>query len=72
MLLPDSTQLIGTPERRFACLIRKEYDWRSFYNGWLEGRAELIREINDGGISTGKIKDGKVELDEKESHIDWI
>lgn len=41
----DSTALIGEPEKRYNQLIHKEWDWCSFYNGWIEGRAALLKEL---------------------------
>lgn len=44
----DSKTLIGNPQQRFKELKHKDWDWRSFYNGWLEGRFNLMNEsIND-------------------------
>lgn len=42
---PNSTQMIGNAKERFDQLSRKEFDWHSWYNGWMEGRFDLI-----GGI----------------------
>ena len=41
----NSEQLIGKPKNRFDELKHKNWDWSSFYNGWIEGRASLIKEI---------------------------
>ena len=37
-----SQELIGKCRQRFKELALKEYDWVSFYNGWLEGRMDLM------------------------------
>ena len=47
---PNSTQMIGTAKERFDQLSRKEFDWHSWYNGWMEGRFNLI------GVVMGKEK----------------
>lgn len=36
----DSKWLIGRSEKRFKELAHKGWDWRSFYNGWIEGRSD--------------------------------
>jgi len=38
----SSEELIGKCRQRFKELALKEYDWISFYNGWLEGRVDLL------------------------------
>lgn len=38
---PDSTALIGDVKAHFAALKHKGWDWSSFYNGWIEGRANM-------------------------------
>lgn len=43
----NSIKIIGRFEERYAELVDKNYDRRSFYNGWLEGRAELLRELQN-------------------------
>ena len=42
--MKDSTWLIGNVQERFAELSpgHPEIEWRSFYQGWIEGRAKLI------------------------------
>ena len=37
----NSKVLIGNPQLRFEELPHKKWEWRSFYNGWIEGRANL-------------------------------
>jgi len=39
----NSEKLIGRVRLRFQELIRKKWDWRSFYNGWIEGRADMLQ-----------------------------
>lgn len=42
----NSAAIIGKVEERYKMLEPKyHFDWRSFYNGWLEGRAALMAEI---------------------------
>jgi transcriptional regulator with XRE-family HTH domain len=41
----DSIRLIGEPRKRFEELIEKGFDWHSFYHAWLEGRAEMLKEV---------------------------
>lgn len=40
-----SKELIGRSWERFKELIYKQWDWRSFYNGWIEGRADMLAQI---------------------------
>jgi hypothetical protein len=40
-----SKELIGNFEERFAELEDKAFDRRSFYNGWKEGRVELLKDF---------------------------
>lgn len=41
----DSHWMIGRSEERFKELTHKDWDWRSFYNGWIEGRADAVEDI---------------------------
>lgn len=43
----NSQELIGKCRQRFEELEFKEYDWVSFYNGWLEGRMDLITNVEE-------------------------
>ena len=36
----NSTRLIALARKRFEQLINKEFEWKSFYNGFLEGYAK--------------------------------
>ncbi len=44
----NSTELIGDVHKHFDLLKDKNWDWVSFYNGWLEGRFEMLFEFKDG------------------------
>ena len=48
----DSTKLIGNVKNRFKQLERKNWEWRSFYNGWIEGRAQMLNELREGNPDT--------------------
>ena len=50
----NSKQIIGNVEKRFDQLKHKKWDWSSFYNGWLEGRFQMLIELDY--IKTGKDK----------------
>lgn len=41
----DSLKMIGDVQERFKELEHKQWDWKSFYNGWIEGRADLWAEL---------------------------
>ena len=43
----DSTKTIGRVRDRFKELESKDFDWRSFYNGWLEGRVDIFKQALD-------------------------
>lgn len=45
----DSNRLIGRVKDRFIELEEKQWDWPSFYNGWLEGRADMLQQIKGWG-----------------------
>lgn len=49
LLIPysKSREIIGEVKERFAELKHKEWDWQSFYNGWLEGRTRMLIDIVD-------------------------
>ena len=45
-------KLIGNVRTRFKEIFRPDRrwdEWRSFYNGWVEGRTDLIMEMNETG-----------------------
>ncbi len=41
----NSQYIIGDSKKRFQDLIDKNWDWRSFYNGWIEGRSDMFADI---------------------------
>lgn len=44
----DSTFLIGEPREKFDNIFREDRRWsiwRSFYNGWIEGRTNLLLQF---------------------------
>jgi hypothetical protein len=45
----DSNRIIGRVKDRFKELEAKGWDWRSFYNGWLEGRTDMFSQIKEIG-----------------------
>lgn len=45
----DSNRLTGSVKERFKELEEKQHDWRSFYNGWIEGRADMLAQIKGLG-----------------------
>jgi hypothetical protein len=38
----NSDKLIGDVQVHFKNLSEYKFDWKSFYNGWIEGRAQLV------------------------------
>jgi hypothetical protein len=42
-----SAKMIGNVDERFKQLERYEYQWRSFYAGWIEGRGKMYSELLD-------------------------
>jgi len=40
----DSVSIIGFIQKRFHQLRHKDYDWKSFYNGYLEGLMSTNRQ----------------------------
>ncbi len=42
-----SKEIIGEVEGRFEELKEKGLDWRSFYLGWIEGRANILKDKNE-------------------------
>ncbi len=47
-----SQELIGKCRQKFEELSHKEYDWVSFYNGWLEGRMDLHETLRKQELET--------------------
>lgn len=45
----DSKRMIGRVRDRFDELEEKGHEWRSFYIGWLEGRADMLQQIKRWG-----------------------
>lgn len=43
----NSTDLIGRARERWNEIDHEGLDWRSFYNGWLEGRFDLVFKRTD-------------------------
>lgn len=41
----DSNWMIGRSEERFKELEHYGWDWRSFYNGWIESKADAIQDL---------------------------
>lgn len=41
----NSEEIIGDVKETYTNLEHKGWDWRSFYNGWLEGRWRLATTI---------------------------
>ncbi len=39
---PNSTELIGNVHEHFEQLKEYNFDWKSFYNGWIEGRTQMV------------------------------
>ena len=40
--LLNSTELIELARKRYSEMKHKQYDWRSFYNGFLEGYLSAV------------------------------
>jgi hypothetical protein len=40
-LSPDSTAIIGKVHERYEELGNYDFNWKSFYNGWIEGRTDF-------------------------------
>jgi hypothetical protein len=61
----DSKRLIGRVKDRFKELEEKKWEWRSFYNGWLEGRVDMLSENKGWGMYKGEQKENwAVDIDE--------
>ncbi len=44
MEVPTSTELIEKAKKRFEELERKEYEWNSFFNGFIEGYCTALED----------------------------
>ena len=44
----NSTELIGRARERWNEIDHEDLDWISFYNGWLEGRADIVYRKTEG------------------------
>jgi hypothetical protein len=64
----NSAKMIGNVKERFKQLERKGWDWSSFYNGWLEGRARMYAEL-----SVQETEDGVREMEAIEilKQLEW-
>jgi len=48
----NSTELIGRVRERWHEIDHENLDWVSFFNGWLEGRSDIVypkKEADDYG-----------------------
>jgi len=45
----NSTDLIGRARQRWNEIDHKGLDWFSFFNGWLEGRADIVYSKKEAG-----------------------
>lgn len=45
----NSTDLIGRARQRWNEIDNEGLDWASFYNGWLEGRFDLVFKTKANG-----------------------
>ena len=43
----NSSKIIGRIKERHAKLEHKSLDYRSFYNGWIEGRIDMLVELRE-------------------------
>jgi hypothetical protein len=55
LIVGGSEQIIGNVQEAYNSLQDKEYDWRSFYHGWLESRVD-INELISNYEKQNKIK----------------
>lgn len=59
----DSIRLIGEPKKRFDELTAKDWEWHSFYHGWLEGRNKMLREVlKDAAEFDSRYNDMELEI----------
>lgn len=42
-----SKEIIGNVQQHFKNLSDYKFDWKSFYNGWIEGRTQLVFGSNE-------------------------
>lgn len=63
----DSVTLIGRVRGRFNELIEKCWDWRSFYGGWMEGRADMLEKI----IEDDSKLDSAIQLIKDIAHMNY-
>ena len=83
----DSTAIIGIVRERFDEIFRPDRrwdEWRSFYNGWLEGRTDMLMRINKAtkspntaGLFLEKLEEDRIEyefhnLDTGHCYVDYI
>ena len=50
---------IGRARERWNEIDHEGLDWRSFVNGWLEGRIDLMKELNEKMSSKSTKKTGQ-------------
>lgn len=50
----DSEKIIGDVRLNFENLKHKNFEWKSYYNGWIQGRSNMLFEIIHPFIKTKK------------------
>ena len=62
----DSQRMIGDVERSFQRFLDRQTSlfrdplWQAFYNGWLEGRGEMLMQMEQNARREEGGKDGKI------------
>ena len=52
----NSTDLIGRARQRWNEIDHEGLDWFSFFNGWLEGRADIVYTKKEAGMTKADMK----------------
>jgi len=53
----NSTELIGRARERWNEIDHEDLDWISFFNGWLEGRADVVYPKKEAGMTKADMKE---------------
>ncbi len=67
----DSRWLICRSEERFKELEHKGWHWSSFYNGWLEGRSDMLKQIKGWGLYKPEQKENDTAASFDYKSRDW-
>ena len=67
----NSERMIGRVKDRFKELEAKKFEWRSYYNGWLEGRSDMLQQVKGWGQYKPEQKENEAAASFDYKSRDW-